>query len=187
MAHADTGEKVKQIYFFAPCSRFSFFIIFFRNKKILMSWNCKSVFASLKNKKIKNKMIWQFYCEFVYVVSLVLFGDVDFVKRSFLCFAQHGSAGHHFSKMSAVTIELTEWQNHTGKVWRKSQCSFHFTGMTVKVFIILWMFTLLKRIHNLQWQSLFLHQIVPIPLLSITFKCSKLQSLPTREWGGGGG
>ena len=132
-------------------------------------------------------MIWQFYCELVYVVSLVLFGDVDVVKRSLLCFAQHGSAGHHFSRMAAVTIELTEWQNHIGKVWWKSQCSFHFTGTTVKVFIILWMFTLLKRIHNLQWQSLFLHQIVPTPLLPITFKCSKLQSLPTRVGGVGGG
>ena len=98
---------------------------------------------------------------------------------------QHGSAGHHFSRITAVTIELTEWQNHIGKVWWKSQCSFHFTGMTVKVFIILWMFTLLKRIHNLQWQLLFLHQIVPTPLLPITFKCSKLQSLPTRDGGGG--
>lgn len=157
MAHADTGEKVKQIYFFAPCSRFSFFIIFFRNKKILMPWNCKSVFASLKNKKIK----WSgsFIVILYYVVSLVLFGDVDVVKRSFLCFALHGSAGHHFSKMAAVTIELTEWQNRTGKVWWKYQCSFHFTGMTVKVFIILWMFTLLKRIHNLQWQSL--HVLAP--------------------------
>lgn len=132
-------------------------------------------------------MIWQFYCELVYVVSLVLFGDVGVVKRSLLCFAQHGSAGHHFSRMAAVTIELTEWQNHIGKVWWKSQCSFHFTGTTVKVFIILWMFTLLKRIHNLQWQSLFLHQIVPTPLLPITFKCSKLQSLPTRGWRGRGG
>ena len=45
-------------------------------------------------------MIWLFYCELVYVVSLVLFGDVDVVKRSLLCFAQHGSAGHHFSRMA---------------------------------------------------------------------------------------
>ena len=53
-------------------------------------------------------MIWQFYCELVYVVSLVLFCNVDVVKRSLLCFAQHGFAGHHFSRMAAVTIELTE-------------------------------------------------------------------------------
>ena len=55
-------------------------------------------------------MIWQVCYEFVYVnVSLVLFGDVVVVhKRSFLCFALHTSTGHHFSKMAAVTIELTE-------------------------------------------------------------------------------
>ena len=54
-------------------------------------------------------MIWQVSYEFVYIVSLVLFGDVVVVrKRSFLCFALHTSAGHHFSKMAAGIIELTE-------------------------------------------------------------------------------
>lgn len=54
-------------------------------------------------------MIWQVSYEFVYIVSLVLFGDVVVVhKRSFLCFALHTSTGHHFSKMAAGIIELTE-------------------------------------------------------------------------------
>lgn len=134
-------------------------------------------------------MIWQFYCDqLVNVVSLVLFCDVDVVKRSFLCFAQHDSTGHLFSKMAAVTNRIDRMTESHRESLMKISVQLPFQGNDLlKVFIIIWMFTLLRRIHNLQWQSLFLHQIVPTLLLPITFKCSKLQSLPTRGLGGGGG